>query len=170
MIDSIAPQCDMASQLPEIQASVLKCLNCPQPYLFKRVALRFAQPRQCQTLLTAVLNENGRLVDPVHNKGHAASCDVELKRAMTFQTIVLECLSMRSYTVMKWKESHHGWDKVFLPQTSSECCSPALHIRKWWICRQDCKTATSSNRWICFQPGRRRESSASSTWRTCAWL
>ena len=65
--------------------------------LFPRVALRFAQPRQVQTLLTTVLQENGRLVDPVHNKGHNASCDVELKRSMIFQTIVLECLSMKQY-------------------------------------------------------------------------
>ena len=157
LIDSIALQCDMAGQLPEVQASVLKSLDCPQPYvtkfvnpgyfssikrirewitlhpapgnyylslvtehfrknetsvyqiisqgvqptnledLFQQIALRFAQPRQCQTLLTAVLTENGRLQDPVHSKGHAASCDAELKRAMTFQTVILECLSTREY-------------------------------------------------------------------------
>ena len=65
--------------------------------LFKRIALRFLQPRQCQTLLTAVLTENGRIVDPVHSKGYAASCDTELKRAMTFQTVILECLAMKEY-------------------------------------------------------------------------
>ena len=41
--------------------------------------------------------ENGRLQDPVHSKGFVANCDMELKRTMTFQTIVLECLSMKEY-------------------------------------------------------------------------
>ena len=65
--------------------------------LFRQIATRFAQPRQCQTLLTSVLTENGRLQDPVHAKGHVANCDAELRRAMCFQSVVLECQSMKEY-------------------------------------------------------------------------
>ena len=37
MIDSIAPACNLANQVPEIQSSVLKNLDCPQPFVTRFV-------------------------------------------------------------------------------------------------------------------------------------
>ena len=46
--------------------------------LFSCLAFAFMQPRVCQMILTDVLDNNGRLADPIQQKGISENCEKEV--------------------------------------------------------------------------------------------
>ena len=156
-IDGLAPHCTLAIQLPDVQGTVLKNLDCPSLYtnkwhspgyfstikkirshvlnhpvqgsyyltlvlnnleknepathtvatqgkppenleqLFSHLAFTFLQPRACQKILTDVLDNNGRLVDPIHREGISESCDTEIRKNIVYFTVLEEVQNMKEY-------------------------------------------------------------------------
>ena len=65
--------------------------------LFSRLAFAFMQPRACQRILTDVLENNGRLFDPINQKGISESCEKEVRKNITYFTVLEEVQNMREF-------------------------------------------------------------------------
>ena len=163
-IDGLTPYCILSIQLPDVQGTVLKNLDCPNLHtskwvspgyfttikkirahvlnhpvqgsyyltlvlgnldksepaahavvtqgkppenleeLFSRLAFAFMQPRACQRILTDVLDNNGRLADPIQQKGISENCEKEVRKNIVFFTVLEEVQNMREFYQQQLKD------------------------------------------------------------------
>ena len=71
--------------------------------LFSRLAFAFMQPRACQRILTDVLENNGRLSDPIQQKGISENCEKEVRKNITYFTVLEEVQNMREFNQEQFK-------------------------------------------------------------------
>ena len=71
--------------------------------LFSRLAFAFMQPRACQRILADVLENNGRLADPIQQKGISENCEKEVRKNIIFTTVLEEVQNMKEFCQEQFK-------------------------------------------------------------------
>ena len=61
------------------------------------------QPRACQRILADVLENNGRLADPIQQKGISENCEKEVRKNIIFFTVLEEVQNMREFYQEQFK-------------------------------------------------------------------